>query len=206
MNRKYPFAVRKHYSVRCLTVRAGDWPCARCRHIPRARHPEQVIAADTLNVHIHLVHRRRFLALVLALRCFSLVPVSALQLLRPTLPCGMRARSCSTGNRHRSESWRAQVPRTICQFSTILPRAVTCRGETLGIYVPGSRKGFKSADLSELKAAAGGFADALADVALLRMQSGQCISTDKNNRARKSADPHNNRSELSRFLLQQAIE
>jgi len=44
------------------------------------------------------------------------------------------------------------------------PVAVTRRGETLGIYVPTRRKRPKSADLSELKAAADRLAQALADV------------------------------------------
>ncbi len=44
------------------------------------------------------------------------------------------------------------------------PVAVTRRGETLGIYVPTRHKRPKSADLSELKAAADRLAEALADV------------------------------------------
>ena len=44
------------------------------------------------------------------------------------------------------------------------PVAVTRRGETLGIYVPTRRKRPKSADLSELKAAADRLTEALADV------------------------------------------
>ena len=44
------------------------------------------------------------------------------------------------------------------------PVAVTRRGETLGVYVPTRRKRPKSADLSELKAAADRLAEALADV------------------------------------------
>lgn len=44
------------------------------------------------------------------------------------------------------------------------PVAVTRRGETLGIYVPTRRKRRKSADISELKAASGRLAKALADV------------------------------------------
>ena len=44
------------------------------------------------------------------------------------------------------------------------PVAVTRRGETLGVYVPTRRKGPKSADLSELKAAADRLAEVLADV------------------------------------------
>jgi hypothetical protein len=45
-----------------------------------------------------------------------------------------------------------------------IPVAVTRRGETLGVYVPTRRKRPKSADLSELKAAADRLAEALADV------------------------------------------
>jgi len=44
------------------------------------------------------------------------------------------------------------------------PVAVTRRGETLGVYVPTRRKRPKTADLSELKAAADRLAEALADV------------------------------------------
>ena len=44
------------------------------------------------------------------------------------------------------------------------PVAVTRRGETLGVYVPTRRKHPKTADLSELKAAADRLAKALADV------------------------------------------
>ena len=44
------------------------------------------------------------------------------------------------------------------------PVAVTRRGETLGVYVPTRRKRPKSADLSELKAAADRLAEALADL------------------------------------------
>jgi hypothetical protein len=43
------------------------------------------------------------------------------------------------------------------------PVAVTRRGETLGVYVPTPRKR-RSADLSELKAAADRLAQALADI------------------------------------------
>ena len=45
-----------------------------------------------------------------------------------------------------------------------IPVAVTRRGETLGVYVPTRRKRPKSADLSELKAAADRLAEALGDV------------------------------------------
>ena len=44
------------------------------------------------------------------------------------------------------------------------PVAVTRRGQTLGVYVPTRRKHPKTADLSELKAAADRLAKALADV------------------------------------------
>ena len=44
------------------------------------------------------------------------------------------------------------------------PVAVTRRGETLGVYVPTRRKRPKTADVSELKAAADRLAKALADV------------------------------------------
>ena len=44
------------------------------------------------------------------------------------------------------------------------PVAVTRRGETLGVYVPTRRKRSKTADPSELKAAADRLAEALADI------------------------------------------
>jgi len=44
------------------------------------------------------------------------------------------------------------------------PVAVTRRGETLGVYVPTPRRQVKTADLSELKAAADRLAQALAAV------------------------------------------
>ena len=44
------------------------------------------------------------------------------------------------------------------------PVAVTRRGETLGVYVPTRRKRAKSADFSELKAAADRLAEVLTDV------------------------------------------
>jgi HEAT repeat protein len=44
------------------------------------------------------------------------------------------------------------------------PVAVTRRGETLGVYVPTPRTRSKSAELTELKAAADRLAEALADV------------------------------------------
>jgi antitoxin (DNA-binding transcriptional repressor) of toxin-antitoxin stability system len=44
------------------------------------------------------------------------------------------------------------------------PVAVTRRGETVGVYVPTPRRRARSADLSELKAAADRLARALTDV------------------------------------------
>jgi hypothetical protein len=44
------------------------------------------------------------------------------------------------------------------------PVAVTRRGETLGVYVPTPRKSVKSADTTELRAAADRLAAALSDV------------------------------------------
>jgi len=44
------------------------------------------------------------------------------------------------------------------------PVAVTRRGETLGIYVPTKRKHLRTAELSELKAAADRLAKALSDL------------------------------------------
>jgi hypothetical protein len=44
------------------------------------------------------------------------------------------------------------------------PVAVTRHGETLGVYVPTRRKGTKSADISELEAAADRLASVLRDV------------------------------------------
>jgi hypothetical protein len=44
------------------------------------------------------------------------------------------------------------------------PVAVTRRGETLGIYVPTPRKHPKTAEVSDLKAAADRLSEALADV------------------------------------------
>ncbi len=44
------------------------------------------------------------------------------------------------------------------------PIAVTRRGETLGVYVPTRRKRLKTADPSELKAAADRLAEVLSDV------------------------------------------
>jgi len=44
------------------------------------------------------------------------------------------------------------------------PAAVTRRGETPGIYVPARRKRAESANFSELKEAADGLTEALADI------------------------------------------
>ncbi len=44
------------------------------------------------------------------------------------------------------------------------PVAVTRRGETLGVYVPTRRQRTKTADMSELRAAADRLSQALADV------------------------------------------
>jgi PHD/YefM family antitoxin component YafN of YafNO toxin-antitoxin module len=44
------------------------------------------------------------------------------------------------------------------------PVAVTRRGETLGVYVPTRRNWRKTADISELKAAADRLAETLADI------------------------------------------
>ena len=55
--------------------------------------------------------------------------------------------------------FREQIARYLESDS---PVAVTRRGETLGVYVPTPRKGVKSADLGELKAAAERLAAALA--------------------------------------------
>jgi hypothetical protein len=44
------------------------------------------------------------------------------------------------------------------------PVAVTRHGETLGVYVPTPRKGPRSADISELRAAADRLANALSDM------------------------------------------
>ncbi len=44
------------------------------------------------------------------------------------------------------------------------PVAVTRRGETLGVYVPTRRKSPRTAELSELRAAADQLAKALADI------------------------------------------
>ena len=52
----------------------------------------------------------------------------------------------------------------LCGFLLFLVGAITRRGETLGVYVPTRRKRPKTADLSELKAAADRLAKALADV------------------------------------------
>lgn len=57
--------------------------------------------------------------------------------------------------------FREQIARFL---ESEMPVAVTRRGETLGVYVPTRRKRAKSADLSELKAAADRLAEALTDV------------------------------------------
>jgi hypothetical protein len=57
--------------------------------------------------------------------------------------------------------FRQQIARFL---ESEMPVAVTRRGETLGVYVPTRRKSTKSADLSELKAAADRLAEALSDV------------------------------------------
>ena len=57
--------------------------------------------------------------------------------------------------------FREQIARFL---ESEMPVAVTRRGETLGVYVPTRRKRTKSADLSELKAAADRLAEALTDV------------------------------------------
>jgi hypothetical protein len=57
--------------------------------------------------------------------------------------------------------FREQIARFL---ESEMPVAVTRHGETLGVYVPTRRKRAKSADLSELKAAADRLAEALTDV------------------------------------------
>ena len=57
--------------------------------------------------------------------------------------------------------FREQVARFL---ESDVPVAVTRRGETLGVYVPTPRRGIRSADPGELKAAADRLAEALADV------------------------------------------
>src|SRR6266478_3927223 len=64
------------------------------------------------------------------------------------------------------------------------PVAVTRRGETLGVYVPTRRKHPKTADLSELKAAADRLAEALADV-----DEEECVADFKQLRRRGKASP-----------------
>ena len=56
--------------------------------------------------------------------------------------------------------FREQIARFL---ESDIPVAVTRRGLTLGVYVPTPRKAVKSADLSELRAAADRLATALAD-------------------------------------------
>ena len=55
--------------------------------------------------------------------------------------------------------FREQVARFL---ESDTPIAVTRRGETLGIYVPTPRKGVRTADAGELRAAADRLAEALA--------------------------------------------
>jgi PHD/YefM family antitoxin component YafN of YafNO toxin-antitoxin module len=57
--------------------------------------------------------------------------------------------------------FREQISRYLESES---PVAVTRRGETLGVYVPTPRKQLKSAEATELRAAADRLAEALADV------------------------------------------
>jgi hypothetical protein len=57
--------------------------------------------------------------------------------------------------------FRQQIARFL---ESEMPVAVTRRGETLGVYVPTHRKRVRSADLSELRAAADRLADALTEV------------------------------------------
>jgi hypothetical protein len=57
--------------------------------------------------------------------------------------------------------FREQIARFL---ESEMPVAVTRRGETLGVYVPTRRKRAKSADLSELRAAADRLAEALTEV------------------------------------------
>ena len=64
------------------------------------------------------------------------------------------------------------------------PVAVTRRGETLGVFVPTRRKGLKTADLSELKAAADRLAEALSDV-----DEEKLVSQFKQLRRRGKASP-----------------
>lgn len=64
------------------------------------------------------------------------------------------------------------------------PVAVTRRGETLGIYVPTRRKYPKSAELSELRAAAERLSEAMADV-----DEEQLVADFKELRRRGKAGP-----------------
>ena len=57
--------------------------------------------------------------------------------------------------------FRARIARFL---ESQTPVAVTRRGETLGVYVPTRRKHPKTADLSELRAAADRLAEELQDV------------------------------------------
>lgn len=77
--------------------------------------------------------------------------------------------------------FREQIARYL---ESNMPVAVTRRGETLGIYVPTPRKGVKSANLGELKAAADRLAVALA------CMSEQDVAADfKEWRRRKKSRP-----------------
>lgn len=77
--------------------------------------------------------------------------------------------------------FREQIARYL---ESNMPVAVTRRGETLGIYVPTPRKGVKSANLGELKAAADRLAVALAGM------SEQDVAADfKEWRRRKKSRP-----------------
>jgi len=70
---------------------------------------------------------------------------------------GVRMATLKVGVRE----FREQIARFL---ESEMPVAVTRRGETLGVYVPTHRKRVKSADFSELKAAADRLADALTEV------------------------------------------
>jgi PHD/YefM family antitoxin component YafN of YafNO toxin-antitoxin module len=64
------------------------------------------------------------------------------------------------------------------------PVAVTRRGETLGIYVPTRRKWRKTAELSELKAAADRLAETLADI-----DEEELVAEHKQSRSRGKGAP-----------------
>ncbi len=69
--------------------------------------------------------------------------------------------TCVTTVKVGVREFREQIARFL---ESEMPVAVTRRGETLGVYVPTHRKRTKSADLSELKAAADRLAEVLTDV------------------------------------------